>query len=154
MINRQCQHAGGALVVPQTDAIELLNGGRSASVNPAGDSLIDHATGICENGNVRSKMSAWKRLLLGVVAFTLGAVPVGGLGALVIVSFLDFTLEGWVYTAGFLAIIIAAGLQVPVLLILGVIPELGAPEEERAMSLLRVRRHPFALFEYWWRYLR
>jgi hypothetical protein len=56
------------------------------------DSLFDDATGICANGDVRSKMSAWKRLLLGVVAFTLGALPVGGLGALVIVSFLD---ENW-----------------------------------------------------------
>jgi hypothetical protein len=101
-------------------------------------------------------MSKSKRLLFGIVAFTLGAIPVGGVGALVLVSVLDFTLKGWVYTAGFLALIIAAGLQIPVLLILGAIPEIpesGEPEAERSVLGPRFL-HPFSLFVYWWRHFR
>jgi len=102
---------------------------------------------------VRSDITNTERSILGVITFTLGAVPVGAVAAMFIASAIGVTTPEWFYTAGLLAFIISAGLQLPVLIIVGGIVKNDVPEAERSPLHPRVR-HPFSLFAFWWRYIR
>jgi protein-S-isoprenylcysteine O-methyltransferase Ste14 len=107
----------------------------------------------CQNDDVRSETTSLERKLLGIVAFTLGAVPTGVIAAMLIASAVDATVPSWAYTAGFVAFIITAGLQFPVFIILGAVASDDVPETDKSMPRPRLR-HPFSLFEFWWRHIR
>lgn len=102
---------------------------------------------------MRSEITNVERQILGIVAFTLGAIPVAVIAAVVIASIVDATAPDWVYTAGFVAFIVAAGLQFPFFIILGAVAGDDVPEADRSRMWSRFR-HPFSLFEFWWRYIR
>lgn len=102
---------------------------------------------------MRSEITSLERKLLGIVSFTLGTVPVGVVAAMFIASAVDATAPSWAYTAGFVAFIVSAGLHFPVFIILGAVAGEGVPETEQSMLRPRLR-HPFSLFEFWWRHIR
>lgn len=90
-----------------------------------------------------------ERTILGVLAFVICALPlVVGLGGLAL-FFLPVTVPDSMLKWGFIAVIIAVGLQFPMMLIIG-----GVIGEDGPKFSLHTFSHPFKLFELWWRYIR
>jgi hypothetical protein len=94
-----------------------------------------------------------ERRALGWLAFSFCFVPVAFIALLFGGAVLHRGWPDWLFTAGLLATIITAGLQFAVWAMLAEAAGDRVPESEKLILRLHIR-HPFWLFEFWWRYVR
>jgi hypothetical protein len=94
-------------------------------------------------------LSVAENRLLGVLAFVVDGVPVAiflGAASMLFVGAFPSSLG----TAAALVFIIAIGLRIPVMLIVGELARERVPNGESR----KINCYPFAVFLVWWRYVR
>lgn len=102
---------------------------------------------------MRPDITDFERRAIGVAAFSVCAGPVLIILALAATALLNVAMPEWLVSAGMIGFIVCAGLQWPIVMIVGEMA--GDQVAERDRSVLRPRfRHPFYPFALWWRYVR
>ena len=99
-----------------------------------------------------SEITPFERKALGVLAFVVCAVPVCAVVFPLLFAML-VTIPEWLFLATFIAFAIAVGSQFPLFTILAEVAGGRVPASEQSPFARRFR-HPFSLFEFWWRYVR
>jgi hypothetical protein len=89
---------------------------------------------------------------LGALSFLVGAVPVLAILALFVATIARVHVPSVFFSAAVIAIVIAVGLQFPLLSIVCALAEDRIPENEQTRVL--AFRHPFVVFVIWWCYVR
>jgi hypothetical protein len=90
-------------------------------------------------------------LSLAVIGFLV--LLCAGFAMLVATAFLPVE-PAWLWPVSFLCIIVAAGMWLPLTLIIGAVADDVLSPDEKAEWEEAVFKRPFAIFELWWRHLR
>lgn len=96
--------------------------------------------------------SAEKRVLGVFVAFHVASLLSAVL--LLLWGALLPSVAKWGFSAGFVLLIVAAGLYVPLTVMLGGVADELLPPDQKYQWARRFRREPWAFVAFWWKYLR